>query len=202
MICAKPKKLMNSERLSKKLLPLPLLIVSLMMLAGFMPLAAALVPVNLQCEYRVNPLGIEVAQPRLFWQVQSKERDQGQSACQILVASSEGLAISDHGDLWDSGRIATNGTINLLYAGKPLVSGEQCFWKVRVWDQHGQPSAWSKPGTWSMGLLEPKDWQGKWIGWDHGASTDPLAGAKWIWFPEGNPADSAPVATRYFRRIF
>ncbi len=55
---------------------------------------------------------------------------------------------------------------------------------------------------WSMGLMAPADWQGKWIGLDQGESTNEFSGAKWIWFPEGNPAASAPVGTRYFRRDF
>jgi hypothetical protein len=33
------------------------------------------------------------------------------------------------------------------------------------------------------------------------AGKHPLAGAKWIWHPEGNPAASAPAGKRYFRRI-
>jgi len=53
-----------------------------------------------------------------------------------------------------------------------------------------------------MGLLAPGDWQGKWIGWDQGESTNPFTGMNWIWFPEGDPAVSAPLATRYFRRVF
>ncbi len=28
-----------------------------------------------------------------------------------------------------------------------------------------------------------------------------LTGAKWVWYPEGNPAVAAPVATRYFRTV-
>jgi alpha-L-rhamnosidase len=53
-----------------------------------------------------------------------------------------------------------------------------------------------------MGLLNQKDWQGKWIGWDRGENADPFNGSKWIWFPEGNPATSAPAGMRYFRRVF
>jgi alpha-L-rhamnosidase len=104
--------------------------------------------------------------------------------------------------LWDSGRISSDETVNLAYSGKPLASGMQCYWKVRIWDKHGKPSAWSEPATWSMGLLAPEDWQGKWIGWDQGETTNDFDGAKWIWFPEGAPAQSAPVGTRYFRRVF
>jgi alpha-L-rhamnosidase len=165
-----------------------------------MAAGASIVPVKLQCEYRLNPAGIDVGQPRLTWQVQSAERDQGQTAYQILVASSQELL--DSGDLWDSGKIASDETVDIVYSGKPLASGEPCFWKVKVWDKNGRASAWSAPAAWSMGLLNQNDWRGKWIGWDRGEKTNDFGRAQWIWFPEGNPADRAPVAARYFRRLF
>ena len=193
---------MKPNRLSKDNLPLTILIAVLVLAAGLLPLQGSVVPVNLQCEYRVNPLGLDVAQPRLIWQVQSDERDQKQSAYHILVASSPKLLQKNHGDLWDSGKVSSDETVNIDYAGKPLVSGGQCFWKVKVWDNGDRASEWSAIARWSMGLLEPSDWHGKWIGLDQGERADPLAGARWIWFPEGNPADSAPVGTRYFRRVF
>jgi alpha-L-rhamnosidase len=73
---------------------------------------------------------------------------------------------------------------------------------VKTWDKTGQASDWSAPAKWSIGLLEQNDWQGKWIGLDQGEKTNDFGGAQWIWFPEGNPAESAPVCTRYFRRVF
>ncbi len=185
----------------KKNLRLTLFAVSAAMLAG-LQMQAAVAPVKLQCEYRVNPLGLDVAQPRLFWQVESGERDQAQTAYQLLVASSEKLLKAGKGDLWDSGKISSDETVNIVYAGKPLTSGEPCFWKVKVWDKNGKASDWSAPAKWSMGLLEPSDWQGKWIGLDQGGKTNSFAGANWMWFPEGNPAESAPVCERYFRRVF
>jgi alpha-L-rhamnosidase len=188
--------------LSKRNLRTTILIAAFLMIAGFRPLAGSVVPVNLQCEYHSNPLGIDEAQPRLSWQVQSNERNQGQTAYQILAAGRKELLQNDHGDLWDSGRISSDETLNIAYSGKPLASGGRCFWKVRIWDKNGRASAWSAPARWSTGLLEQKDWQGKWIGLDQGEATNSLDGAKWIWFPEGNPAVSAPLGTRYFRRVF
>ncbi|MEJ0091649.1 MAG: family 78 glycoside hydrolase catalytic domain [Limisphaerales bacterium] len=171
-------------------------------LTGFELFAGLVMPVNLQCEYRFNPPGIDVTQPRLSWQVQSNERDQKQIAYQILVASSNELLEKNQGDLWDSSKIYSDDTVNITYSGKALSSGAGCFWKVRIWDKSNKASDWSAPAMWSMGLLEQSDWQGKWIGWDQGEKTNDFAGANWIWFPEGNPAESAPVCTRYFRRVF
>lgn len=124
---------------------------------------ATLQPVALRCEYRVNPLGIDELQPRLTWRVESAERGQRQTAYQILVASSAAALRQNRGDLWDSGRVASDQTVNVVYAGKPLASRQQCFWKVRVWDKNGQASAWSEPAFWTMGLLRPEDWQAHYI---------------------------------------
>lgn len=169
---------------------------------GYPAPGGSVTPANLQCEYRSNPPGIDQRQPRLTWQVQSSERGQAQTGYQILVASSQELLRNNQGDLWDSGRVSSDETVNIVYSGEPLTSGKRCFWKVKVWDKTGNASDWSAPAMWSMGLLSPEDWQGKWIGLDQGDSANPFAGAKWIWFPEGNPAESAPVGTRYFRRVF
>ena len=193
---------MNFKNRFEKNAVLVIFVASLLMLAERPSSAESVVPVNLQCEFRSNPLGMDVSQPHLIWQVQSKERNQAQTAYEILVASSPELLRHDQGDLWDSGKVLSDETVNIVYAGKPLASGAQCFWKVKIWDQRGRPSGWSTPGTWSMGLLESDDWWGKWIGLDQGEKTNDLGGAKWIWFPEGDPAESAPVGTRYFRRVF
>jgi alpha-L-rhamnosidase len=171
-------------------------------LSGLLRAIGGIVPAELQCEYRVNPLAIDAIPPRLSWQVSSAKREQSQTAYQILVASDEKLLQEDHGDLWDSGKVASDDTVNIAYSGQPLTSGEACFWKVKVWDKNGEASTWSPPARWSMGLLQPSDWHGQWIGWDQGAKTNDFGGAQWIWFPEGNPAASAPVATRYFRHVF
>src|ERR1043165_5310096 len=123
---------------------------------------ARLTPTHLRCEYLVNPLGIDATQPRLSWIVESKERAQVQTAYQILVASSEAGLKKDRGDLWDSGIISYDETVNIVYAGKPLQSRQQCFWKVRVWGKQGKVSE-SEPASWEMGLLDAADWKAKWI---------------------------------------
>ncbi len=178
--------------------------------AGLAPLAASAVTVGqLRCEYLDDPLGIDVVQPRLSWIVSADQRDardQRQSAYQVLVASSREALEANQGDLWDSHQVNSDQSIQVHYAGKALVSGEQCFWKVRVWDTQGKPSAWSRPALWTMGLLKPSDWHAKWIGLEESDAAEEggsvLGSAQWIWFPEGQPEKAAPVGTRYFRRAF
>ncbi|HWC61720.1 MAG TPA: family 78 glycoside hydrolase catalytic domain, partial [Verrucomicrobiae bacterium] len=124
---------------------------------------AALSPTKLRCEYAVNPMGVDLDNPRLFWIDESSERGQRQTAYEILVASTEKNLAANNGDLWASGKIASDETIQIAYSGKKVPSWQQVFWKVRVWDVDGKASAWSKPANWTMGL-QPGDWQAKWIG--------------------------------------
>jgi hypothetical protein len=92
----------------------------------------ALAPASLRCEYRVDPLGIEEPAPRLSWIVESGERGQRQTACRLLVASSEKLLSKDQGDLWDTGKLPSDETIGTAYQGQPLVSQQRCFLQVQV----------------------------------------------------------------------
>jgi alpha-L-rhamnosidase len=116
------------------------------------------------CEHRENPLGVDVAQPGLNWILQSSGRGDRQTAYQILAASSRSRLDENTGDLWDSGKVVSDDTIQIVYAGKALESAQPVFWKVRVWDADGKVSPWSQPATWTMGLLNTNDWQAKWIG--------------------------------------
>ena len=122
------------------------------------------VPVNLRCEYLVDPLGIEDAQPRLSWEMQDARRGARQTAYQVLAASTREGLDQDDADLWDSGRIESDQSTHIEYQGQPLASRMRCWWKVRIWDAEGEPSAWSTLAFWEMGLLAREDWCGQWIG--------------------------------------
>ncbi len=118
---------------------------------------------RMTCDYRENPLGVDAANPPLSWRLESGERGQKQTAYEVLVASSANLLAKGEGDLWDSSKVASEENIGVLYGGKPLVSRQPVFWKVRGWDAAGEPSAWSSPATWTMGVLASDAWNAKWI---------------------------------------
>ncbi|WP_159951823.1 family 78 glycoside hydrolase catalytic domain [Polaribacter septentrionalilitoris] len=120
---------------------------------------------NLKCEYRTNPLGIDNIAPRLSWQLINKDQTRGQkqTAYQILVASSLENLDNNIGDIWDSGKIESNQSVNVEYGGNNLSSAQQYFWKVKTWDVSGNVSNWSKTAHFSMGLLKQDDWKGEWI---------------------------------------
>ena len=101
-------------------------------------------PSNLRCEYFVNPISIDAPRPRLSWEIGTPR----QSAYQVIVE-----------DAWDSGKVASDQSIHVEYAGAPLRSRQRCAWKVRAWDGDGQASQWSEPATFEMGLLDRADWR-------------------------------------------
>lgn len=117
-----------------------------------------------RCEYLVDPAGIDVQKPRLSWAIDPASGIRSQSAYRVLVASSQTILNKDQGDLWDSGRVASEESTWIPYAGKTLSSGQRVYWKARIWSEDNRPSPWSAPATWSMGLLQASDWHAKWIG--------------------------------------
>ena len=146
-------------------------------------LQAGITPVNLRCGSWQNPPGIDDPNPRLSWQVapaSPADRAQSETAWQIQAASSAARLASNQPDLWDSGQVVSAQPFNVAYAGSPLASAQQVFWRVRVWDQNNAVSAWSPVATWTMGLLNPGDWQGGWLAAATNAATLSLTGCNWI----------------------
>jgi alpha-L-rhamnosidase len=143
------------------------------LLKYFLILAVGLIPSfclagvkvqNLRCEYLTDPLGIGEVSPRLSWILTSNRRGEKQTAYQVLVASSAELLRGGQGDLWDSGKVVSDESCQIVYSGKPLASRQPCFWKVRIWDRDDRSTPWSRVARWQMGLLQPADWKAQWIG--------------------------------------
>jgi alpha-L-rhamnosidase len=178
-------------------------IASLFFLSFVTPVGAKIVVENLRCEYKTDPIGIDVPQLRLSWTLQSDERNQKQTAYQIIVAGSEEAIDKDNGDLWDSGKVNGEQTTQIAYAGPELKSAQPLFWKVKSWDRDGKESDFSATARWEMGLLAPGDWKAQWIEADptHTPKLD-FQGAWWIWHPDGYPSISAPAGKRFLRKTF
>ena len=124
--------------------------------------AAPLSVVNLRCEYKNDPVGIDVLQPRLSWEMVSTLRATTQTAYQIRVARlQEDLASNKL--VWDSGKRSSDSSTQVPYQGPALATGERYYWQVEVWDNHGNISGWSRPQYWEMGLLQSTDWHARWI---------------------------------------
>jgi hypothetical protein len=128
----------------------------------------------LQCEHRTKPINIDSVHPRLSWELASDYRGEGQSAYQILVASSQDKLNKNNGDCWDSGKVISASPLDHAYGGRALRTDQTYFYKVRVWDAKGHRSRWSDPEAWQMSLLSPGDWKAKWIGSPTTSQTLPI----------------------------
>ena len=122
----------------------------------------ALAATKLRCEYKVDPAGIDVKKPRLSWELVSAERGVLQTSYEVRVAGSE-AELAKGKVIWDSGTQASDASIQVEYGGPAVASGRIYYWQVRVADNHGHLSDWSKTARWEMGLLEAGDWKAKWI---------------------------------------
>jgi alpha-L-rhamnosidase len=114
---------------------------------------------ELVSEYRINPLGIDVQKPRLSWKIISNAENLVQSAYEIKVTDQ-----SPNGKLlWNSGKVGSDQSVNVVYEGPALKSMQRAYWQVRIWDNKGKATAWSAPAWWEMGLLETESWKASWI---------------------------------------
>ena len=120
---------------------------------------------RLTTEYAEQPLGIDEAQPRLGWMIDSEGRDRQQSAYRVLVATSADALNPDDADVWDSGKVSSSATSQVVYDGPALEPRQRYHWTVQVWDADDNSSGWAEPTWWEMGLADDP-WDASWIGRD------------------------------------
>ena len=126
---------------------------------------------NLICEYKVNPISVDAANPRLSWKLITRERDVQQTSYEIRVGSNAALLTKGKNIVWTSGRVFTDQSTQVYYGGHQLISRQKCYWQVRVWNSKKQVSPWSQVNYWKMGLLRPEDWVAHWIQTGNAADT-------------------------------
>ena len=112
-----------------------------------------MIATKLKTEYLTNPIGMDYTRPRLQWNC---EGGITQTAYQVICRDENGKI------LWDSGKNPES-TMRVQYSGEKLKSRSVCVWQVRLWDENGQPGEWSENASFELGLLNPADWQSKWI---------------------------------------
>ncbi|MED4954806.1 family 78 glycoside hydrolase catalytic domain [Paenibacillus macerans] len=113
---------------------------------------------GLRTEHLINPLGLDNKSPRISWKIKSEARNVIQSAYQVQASASETFDPI----LWDSGKVAGRSQ-RVVYSGSELKSAVRIFWRVKIWDNDGNESAFSEPAFFEMGLLNAADWKAKWI---------------------------------------
>ena len=119
---------------------------------------------DLRCEDLTSPLAIDSTQPHLSWKIKAEAAATMQTHYEIMVATSEKALRDDEADLWSSGKVASDESVMVPYAGKPLSSRTLAYWKVKVWDNYGNVSPWSDVQRFGVGILTAEEWQGEYIG--------------------------------------
>ncbi|MFN0293655.1 alpha-L-rhamnosidase [Pedobacter helvus] len=156
---------------------------------------------NLRCELLVNPIGIDMQRPSLSWEITSLIRNTNQIAYQILVSENENNLAVNKGDVWDSGKTASDSTAFVSYKGKKLKKDTRYYWKIKIWTNQGE-GVWSATAYWHQGLMNYKDWAATQVG------EMPFVdwGGRWIGFDrmfpwDGNQSENR-LSARYFRKEF
>ncbi len=146
-----------------RLLPIATLctVVLLALPGAMLPVSGSTVPIGLKTEALVNPVGLDTLGPRFSWRLETSRSGAAQTAYHIQAASSPEKI--NNPDLWDSGKVLSDQSHLVEYAGGSLRSRQRVWWRVRTWDESGNASPWSETEWFVVGLLGADDWQAKWI---------------------------------------
>ncbi len=138
-------------------------------------------PYGLECESLVTPMGMDAKRPQLSWKIHDTRDGARQSAYAVQVASRIALLSSGKPDVWDSGRVASDQSKGVVYAGPALVASRRYYWRVLAWDRDGKPYPASDPTWWETGLLDQANWKAQWIGFEEPEERAVReSGAAWI----------------------
>jgi alpha-L-rhamnosidase len=123
---------------------------------------------QLRCEYLSEPSAVDETHSRLSWAIQADDpalRGVRQAAYQIRAAGSKQSLLGGQADLWDTGRVVSDETQQIVYAGKPLKAGQECWWQVTVFGPDGSFTTTSAPSRWSAGAtpLSPSSGPTQWL---------------------------------------
>ncbi|HEY5585078.1 MAG TPA: family 78 glycoside hydrolase catalytic domain [Ruminiclostridium sp.] len=116
--------------------------------------------IKIRCEYKENPIGIDVLYPRISWQLKSDVRSTVQSAYRLQVSKDENFVSNV---VWDTEKVESEQSIHLEYKGITLESKERYYYRVQAWDNKGNTSDWSETCFWEMGILTINEWTAQWI---------------------------------------
>lgn len=116
---------------------------------------------DLKVEYQDTPLSVETSHPRFSWKLYATLKNTLQKSYEVRVGEDSASLVKGKNILWHD-KSNTAQSVHIKYAGPELEAGSNYFWQVRIADNHGNNSGWSKVRFWQMGL-KPADWTANWI---------------------------------------
>jgi len=116
---------------------------------------------DLRCCELLNPQG--VSSPLLSWKLKTAEEGVSQKAWEVEMATSKETLFKGKADVWKSGKKLSDMQFNIAPDGAIFTDATGYYWRVRIWDNTGKISSWSKPAYFSIGLRNEQSWMAKWI---------------------------------------
>lgn len=162
--------------------------------ASAKPASAELAVVDLRAENTAGLLGTAVPRPRLSWRMTGSERGLAQTAYRIRAGAKRNAVARGLADLWDSGLVRSDASLDIRFGGADLRSQQRVWWTVEVHDNHGRVVT-SEPSWFEAGLTKPDDWRARWlVAEDAFTAADRAAGVDWVW--AGEALNDEPHALR------
>jgi alpha-L-rhamnosidase len=138
------------------------LLISLLLFLSCNVIAENGKPVNLRCEYLINPLGIDEAHPRFTWQLDDSRMGAGQKAFRVFIGTDSAAVSKGKGNIWNTGKI-NSGKILVRYEGDSLMPFTRYYWSVEIWDQNNASTTFFPVASFETGMMEKGNWKGAWI---------------------------------------
>ena len=132
-------------------------------------------PTELKCEHLISPLAIDIKKPRFSWLCASENpnaKNKKQTAYQILIATSEEILSKNKADIWNTKKVISDKSNDIIFSGKSLRSFTKYFWKVVLWDENNKQGNWSEISSFSTGAIKESDWKGEWLWMAHNRAID------------------------------
>ncbi|SMD31412.1 alpha-L-rhamnosidase [Picrophilus oshimae] len=120
-------------------------------------------PIKGRTNFVKEPLGIDIEKPFFSWVLTSQTDNTYQTAYRIIVSKNEINLIKEVGDVWDTGKVASEKNSFVYYNGPPLKSFTKYYWRVKWWDNHGNESSFSDIYSFETAFVGKEMWVGKWI---------------------------------------
>ena len=156
---------------------------------------ALLKPTGLRCESLTNPLGVDAPKPILSWRLHDGRSGAKQTAYELTVFSKSPTAVSK-ADVWDSGRIQSDKSVDVPYAGPALSPEKRYYWRVQVWDKDGKAYPASDVNWWETGLFSQSNWDAQWIGYED-PEMHSIRESGAVWITNAASQSSSPGDTKH-----